>query len=807
MAAQYPPATAGRNRRLKGFKKMEHARIHISGIVQGVGFRPFVYNLATRLGLSGYCLNDSEGVVIEVHGKSIEHFIRALKETAPPLSMIEELTVTAVTPASTEGEGAGFHIRKSVSEAGKSVLVSPDIAVCADCLREMNDPGDRRHLYPFINCTNCGPRYTIIRDIPYDRPFTTMAPFDLCEDCAIEYHDPSNRRFHAQPNACERCGPVAWLTEKYASGPMDGRRNFAAVTEAARLLKEGAILAIKGIGGFHLACDAENKESVRRLRASKRCSLTGAGRRGSNKPFAVMAPDTDSVKRFAKVSGAEQILLEGMARPIVLLEKLLDDALAKDVAPGSRHFGAMLPYAPLHHLLFRSAGFNALVMTSGNMADEPIAISNEEAIKKLSTIADCFLLHDRAIYMRADDSIARVDGCKTRMIRRARGYAPVPIDLHSEVSAPECLAFGAELKNTFCITKGRRAIMSTHIGDMKNFEEVEFFNETLANLKKTFRLAPAAIALDMHPDYLSTRLAREYASLNGIPAERVVPVQHHHGHIASCMAEHGLKGTVIGVALDGTGLGSDGNIWGGEFLAASMKGFTRSAHLEYIPLPGGDTAIKEPWRMALSYLLKAYPEGLSPETAPGFFSRLSTEEVGVVTKMIQGSINSPLTSSMGRLFDAVSSLVGLRDTITYEAEAAIVLEAVAKDGATGYEPYPFEIFKIKDGAPLVISGLPVIRAVVDGVNKGVGMAEISARFHATVARMTTDTAKKIRQDTGLDRVVLSGGVFQNRLLSRLTEASLTQAGFIVFSHEKVPANDGGISLGQAAIALEKLKGE
>ena len=780
---------------------MEHAKIHISGIVQGVGFRPFVYNLATRHGLSGWCLNDSEGVVIEVHGNSIEHFIRELKETAPPLSMIEEMTVTG---AAADAGLTGFHIRESVSEAGKSALVSPDIAVCADCVREMDDPGDRRHLYPFINCTNCGPRYTIVRDIPYDRPFTTMAPFELCEDCAAEYHDPSNRRFHAQPNACARCGPTVWLAEKGTTEPTDSRRNFDAIAEAARLLKEGGILAIKGIGGFHLACDAENKESVARLRAAKRGSLSDNGKKGSNKPFAVMAPDMDAVKSFAKVSGTEQELIEGIARPIVLLDKLDNNGLADSVAPGSRYFGAMLPYAPLHHLLFRAHGFIALVMTSGNMADEPIAISNEEAAGRLSSIADYLLLHDRAIYMRADDSIMRADGEKTSMIRRARGYAPGPIDLHLEGETPECLAFGAELKNTFCITKGRRAIMSTHIGDMKNFKEVEFFQETLANLKKTFRSAPVMIAHDAHPDYLSTRLAKDYAAHNAIPAERVVAVQHHHAHIASCMAEHGVKGTVIGVAMDGTGLGTDGNIWGGEFLTASMKGFTRSAHLEYIPLPGGDMAIKEPWRMSLSYLVKAYPEGLSPETAPEFFSRLSTEEAGVVTKMIQGSINSPLTSSMGRLFDAVSSLAGIRDRITFEAEAAIELEAACGEKEAVDEPYPFEV---KAGEPLVISVLPVIRAVVDAVNSGVGKAEISARFHATMARMITETAIRIRQANGLERIVLSGGVFQNRLLSQLTQNSLTQAGFTIFSHEKVPANDGGVSIGQAAIALEKLKGE
>lgn len=781
---------------------MEHARIHISGIVQGVGFRPFVYNLATRLGLSGWCLNDSEGVVIEVHGNGIERFIRELKDNAPPLSRIEEVEVSAAQ----EAETSGFSIRESVSEAGKSVLVSPDISVCAECVKEMNDPGDRRHLYPFINCTNCGPRYTIVRDIPYDRPFTTMAPFELCPDCAAEYHDPADRRFHAQPNACARCGPVAWLSEKNSTEPMDGKRNFDAIAKAARLLKEGAIIAIKGIGGFHLACDATNQESVSRLRAAKRNSLAGDDKKGSNKPFAVMAPTLNAVKGFARISEEEAKILEGNARPIVLLEKLAGDAIADGVAPGSRYFGVMLPYTPMHHLLFagKGPGFTALVMTSGNMADEPIAISNEEATERLSAVADYFLLHDRDIYMRADDSIVRVDAGRPRMIRRARGYAPAPIELGEDTD--ECLAFGAELKSTFCITKGRRAIMSTHIGDLKNFEETEFFKETLGNLKKTFRSTPTIIAHDMHPDYLSTRLALNYASLNGIPTGHIIAVQHHHGHIASCMAEHGLKGTVIGVALDGTGFGTDGKIWGGEFLIAGLKDFTRAAHLEYMPLPGGDAAVRESWRMALSYLVRAYGDGLSEKTAPGFFSRMEPKDVATVTKMVRGGINSPLTSSMGRLFDAIASLIGLRDRITFEAEAAIELEAAASSASADAAPYPFEIFEAKYDRPLAVSALPLVRAVVDDINDGTGKAEIAARFHATAARMITDTAGQIRENSGLERVVLSGGVFQNRLLSRLAEASLAKAGFTVFTHEKIPANDGGVSLGQAAIALERLKG-
>ncbi len=777
---------------------MEHARIHITGIVQGVGFRPFVYNLATRLGMKGYCLNDSEGVVIEAHGEDIGRFITELKAGAPPLSRIENITVT---PVAEEPACAAFTIRESVREEGKSVLISPDISVCGDCVKELFDPLDRRHLYPFINCTNCGPRYTIVKDIPYDRPLTTMAPFKLCGACEAEYHDPGNRRFHAQPNACDKCGPAAWLAAKGSVEPLDGKRNFEAIKEAQRLLKNGAVLAIKGIGGFHLACDATMDGSVKWLRDARR-KFFGGGSKGSNKPFAVMAPDTEAVKRFAKVSDKEQELLEGRTRPIVLLEKSASNALSGHVAPGSRYFGVMLPYTPLHFLLFRDSGFTALVMTSGNRAEEPITVSNEEAVTGLRDIAGYFLLHDRGIYMRADDSIARVEDGRPRMIRRARGYAPEPIDMREEMD--EILACGAELKNTFCITKGRHAIMGPHIGDLGNYEEMEFFRETLENLRNTFRSTPRIIAHDMHPDYLSTRFAVEYAKGNGIPAEKVVPIQHHHAHIVSCMAEHGLRDRVIGVALDGTGFGSDGSIWGGEFFIADRRGFTREAHLEYLPLPGGDRAVREPWRMALSYLLHAYGDKAREEAAE-FFERFPLKEVEAVTKMIKGGVNGPLTSSMGRLFDAVSSIIGVRDRITYEAEAAIELEAIAEyDTKESVRPYPFGM---TGGSPIVVDARPLIRAVVDDMKHGIGAGVISGRFHAAIAEIVSTAALKISASSGLTDAVLSGGVFQNRLLSGLTEKKLAKDGFRVYRHEKVPANDGGISLGQAAAAWEMVKGE
>ncbi|MFQ5735571.1 MAG: carbamoyltransferase HypF [Thermodesulfobacteriota bacterium] len=775
---------------------MEHARIRITGVVQGVGFRPFVYNLASCLGLTGYCHNDSEGVVIEVHGSGLEGFVEKLKTCAPPLAWIESLTVT---PAQEDAACAGFAIRESVRLEGKSVLVSPDISLCGDCLCEMLDPRDRRHLYPFINCTNCGPRYTIVKDIPYDRPSTTMAPFRLCEACEKEYHDPGDRRFHAQPNACPECGPQAWLARKGDVAPMDGRRNFEAVRQAQGLLKAGAIIAIKGIGGFHLACDAENGESVKRLRDAKRRPFADDTSTGSNKPFAVMSPSMEEVLRFAKANAEEKGLLEGRARPIVLLEKRPSTPISSLVSPNNRCFGVMLPYTPLHHLLFRDADFTALVMTSGNIADEPITITNEEAAGRLSEIADYLLLHDRGIYMRADDSIARVRSGRPRILRRARGYTPEPIALGEEMD--EILACGGELKNTFCITKGRRAIVSTHIGDLKNHAEMEFFRETLANLAKTFRSMPVILAHDMHPDYLSTRFVREYARERDIPDGRVIAVQHHHAHVAACMAEHGMEGPVIGIAFDGTGLGTDGNIWGGEFMTAQMKGFTREAHLAYLPLPGGDRAAREPWRMALSYLFHAFGDEAA-HRAPLLFKRLTEKEASVVAHMIRRGINSPLTSSMGRLFDAVSSIAGVRDRITFEAEAAMELEAVAGPDTTGERPYPFET---AGAAPALIDVRPVIRAVVRDVARGVGAQTISKRFHATVAEIIVSTAKGIRSKSGLGVAVLSGGVFQNQLLTGLAQARLAEEGFDVYTHERVPANDGGISLGQAAVAWARVK--
>jgi len=765
-----------------------NTRIHIRGIVQGVGFRPFVYNLAIKHGLRGWCLNDSEGVVIEVEGEPTA-FIDEIRLSPPPLSRIESMTVEKVAA---DGGFNGFTIRESVAVEGRSVLVSPDVALCEDCSREMLDGSDRRHLYPFINCTNCGPRYSIVKDIPYDRPRTTMAPFAMCPECEKEYHDPSDRRFHAQPNACGACGPRAWIHGRPEAGV-----NFEAIREAQRLLKEGAVLAIKGLGGFHLACDAGDAGAVSKLRERKRRSL----KKGlpSNKPFAIMAPDTETVASFCELSAEEEKALIEKQRPIVLLEKKKGQgAVAEGVAPGNRRFGVMLPYTPLHRLLFHPAGtFKALVMTSGNIADEPIVVDNDKALRRLSGLADFFLLHDRSIYMRVDDSIMRVDGRSRRVLRRSRGFVPDVIALDEEME--EVFAAGSLLKNTFCLTKGKNAVLSQHMGDMENYETMEFYKETLRNLKNTFRHDPKIVGHDMHPDYLSTAFAKEYAAENGIPAVRVIAVQHHHAHVAAAMAEHGLRGKVIGVSFDGTGFGTDGKIWGGEFLIADRKDFTRAAHLKYMSLPGGDAAAREPWRMAVSCLIKAG----GVDALKGFRQRIGPR-VATIEDMIKKEVNSPLTSSMGRLFDAVASIAGVRDEITYEAEAAIELESLADTSEAGL--YPFGLL-VPGGGPIEIDAAPLIEAVVEDVNSGAAPGIISGRFHNTIAEVVVKVSERLRGPSGLNEVVLTGGVFQNALLSGLASERLQKAGFKVYTQEKVPSNDGGVSLGQAVVAWERVKGE
>ena len=792
--------------------------IRITGVVQGVGFRPFIHNLAHKYHLKGFCLNDSQGVLIEVQGDMIHEFTQEITSSPPPLSKIESITVQIFV---TDIAYKDFSIRESIFNEENFTLISPDIALCEDCLRELLDPADRRYLYPFINCTNCGPRYSIIKDIPYDRSMTTMASFAMCEACDKDYHDPTNRRFHAQPNGCHECGPRLWLKQCDASRGtildfrfwiLDSKAKFKnnqdTIIKAISLLKEGYILAIKGLGGFHIACDATNGDAIKKLRERKR---------RSNKPFALMAPGIDTVKSFCAVSEEERILLEGRVRPIVILEKRLPISISEAVAPDNKNFGVMLPYTPLHYLLFSSSGMKltALVMTSGNVSDEPIVTSNKEAVEKLSSLADYFLFHDRDIFTRVDDSIVRsikptgvstfnskIQNPKSKIqtLRRARGFVPETINIGDEMK--EILACGAELKNTFCLTRGTKAILSQYIGDLENYETLEFFKETLENLRKVFRVTPKIVAHDLHPDYLSTRFALEYAAEMDIPATSVVSVQHHHAHIVSCMVEHNLNGEIIGVAFDGTGYGTDGNIWGGEFFMASRENFTRKAHLDYIPMPGGEKAIKEPWRMAVAYLYQTFGDDIF-KVASFYFKRFNQYDVEMVIKMIKKKINSPLTSSVGRLFDAVSSLLGIKDMITFEGEAAIELEMRAAY-AKGKEikTYPFRIIS---GETKVIDLKPFIKAIVEDFNKGTDVSIISLCFHHTLAIIILKISCILTQEYKIPDVVLSGGVFQNKLLLDFTEAYLREAGFKVWFSERIPTNDGGISLGQAVIVGEIFK--
>jgi hydrogenase maturation protein HypF len=733
-------------------------QIRIRGIVQGVGFRPFVHNLARRLELAGYVLNSSAGVVAEVEGPAaaLDTFVGRLRTEAPPLARIEELQVSEI-PALGEH---GFIIRESQAREGEFVLVSPDVATCADCYGDFTDPANRRYGYAFTNCTNCGPRYTIIRDIPYDRPNTTMARFRMCAACQAEYDDPGNRRFHAQPNACPQCGPQL----------------SAPISEAQRHLGEGAILAIKGLGGFQLACDARNDAAVRSLRERKR---------RTDKPFALMARDLAAVETICQVSDEDRRVLLSPQRPIVILPRRADAGISAAVAPNNNTMGVMLPYTPMHHLLLGGAPYDVLVMTSGNLSEEPIVISNDEALERLRPLADRFLLHNRDIYMRADDSVVRTFEGRERTLRRARGYVPQAIDLGMEVA--EILACGAELKNTFCLSKGRYALLSQHIGDMENYETLVFFEETLANLKKLFRVEPRAVAYDLHPDYLSTQYAL------GVPRLEKIGVQHHHAHVASCMAENGLRGKVIGVAFDGTGYGTDGQIWGGEFLVADYGGFERRAHLRYVPLAGGDAAVRQTWRPALSYLADTFGTAAEfPDLPPWQAAQREP-----VRQMIARRVQTVETSSCGRLFDAVASMIGLRQQINFEGQAAIELEMIAA-GDVG-DRYPFAIESD------TLDFRPAIERIVAEIRAATPPPVIAARFHNAVADAIIEVCRRLRGDTGLQRVCLSGGTFQNMKLLARTLAGLRGAGFDVFLHAQVPPNDGGIALGQAVIATEVLR--
>jgi hydrogenase maturation protein HypF len=760
--------------------------VHVRGIVQGVGFRPFVYNLARRLDLSGFVLNSSSGVFIEAEGPEagLDQFLRALQHDAPPLARIEDVAVTPVAPT----HERGFEIRASLDEPGKLIPISPDVSTCDDCMRDFHTPSNRRYGYPFTNCTNCGPRYTITKKIPYDRPLTTMACFTMCERCLHEYEDPADRRFHAQPNACPDCGPSLALTTSGQPVFDSPHGALKIIREVRRLLRDGQILAIKGLGGFHLACDPQNAGAVRLLRERKK---------RSDKPFALMVPNVASAERFCLVSEPARAALEGPRRPIVILARRPDATLPADLAPGNNTLGIMLPYTPLHYLLFGDSldarpEFPALVMTSGNLSEEPIVTSNREAAARLEKIADAFLFHNRDIHTRVDDSVVRIFDSKERVLRRSRGYAPFPI--HLEYPLAEILACGAELKNTFCLTKEQHAFLSQHIGDLENYETLVFFQQTLDRMKDLFRIEPIAVAYDLHPTYLSTKFALD------LPGVEKIGVQHHHAHIASCMAENDLNEKVIGVAFDGTGYGTDGKIWGGEFLIADYSGFERRAHLRYIPLAGGDTAVREPWRLALSYLLDAFGSETNSLDLP-LLQRIPANKLATVRSMIERRINTVDTSACGRLFDAVASIVGVRDEVNFEAQAAIELENMAFAGID--DVYPFDL---SEGDPVEIDMRPAIRAIARHALAAKPPGFIAAAFHNTIAALVIELCHRLRNAEGIRSVCLSGGTFQNLYLLDRTVSRLRAADFDVYVHAQVPPNDGGISLGQAVIAARTLSG-
>jgi hydrogenase maturation protein HypF len=748
----------------------------VSGIVQGVGFRPFVHRRAGELELSGWVLNDSAGVLLEAEGdaEAVAALLRSLREDAPGLAMVEQVEARELEPSG----AAGFQIRESPEGSEPDTAVSPEAATCDACLAELFDAADRRYRYPFVNCTACGPRFTIVRGVPYDRPLTTMAAFRMCEACRAEYEDPADRRFHAQPNACPRCGPRARLLSRDGSAVLPGGGEDP-VAAAARALRDGSIVAVKGLGGYHLACRADDDRAVAGLRGRKH---------REEKPFALMVADVTAARALAEVDETAAGLMAGRERPIVLLERRAGAPVADTVAPGAPELGLMLPYSPLHHLLLSDAG-TPLVMTSGNLSDEPIAYRDEDALRRLAGIADLFLTHDRPIETRTEDSVVRSLAGRTQMLRRSRGYVPAPIPLPVEARAP-VLAVGAELKSTFCLVRGRRAWVGPHIGDLKDFETLLSFGEGIEHFQRLFAVEPALCAHDLHPSYLSTGYARERGGLE------LVGVQHHHAHLAACLAEHGLTGPALGAIYDGTGYGSDGTIWGGEIIRADLAGFERMARLWQVRLPGGDMAAHEPWRMACSWLAAAHgtevpdlPEALDGAVEPAAWRN--------VARLAADGLASPLTSSAGRLFDAVAALCGIRPRVTYEGQAAVELEAACGEDELG--AYPLGL--IEDEGMLVLDARETILAVERDLADRVGVPRIAARFHNALAAATAEACERCAG--GELPVVLSGGVFQNRRLLESTSAVLRDREIEAIVPELLPPNDGGISYGQAAVAAAR----
>jgi len=743
--------------------------IKVFGIVQGVGFRPFIYNLATASNLTGTVFNTSQGVIIEVEGPSdlVNDFINNISKTAPPLAVITDIQSSDIAVTRI----AGFNILKSENRENISTLISPDVAVCDDCLRELFDPKDRRYQYPFINCTNCGPRYTIIDNIPYDRPYTSMKDFKMCAECQAEYDDPTNRRFHAQPNACPKCGPKVQLFDS-EQNLQDAEDPIIATREK---LKEGKIVAIKGLGGFHLAVDATNNDTIQKLRKLK-------GR--DEKPFALMVRDVNVAQQYCSISNEEEQILQSYTSPILLLKRLPDCKFSESVAPGNDYLGIMLPYTPLHHVLFKNLD-TPLIMTSANYSEEPICIDNDEAFERLGNIADYFLIHNRDIYLRSDDSVAIYLTNKMRYLRRSRGIVPQPVFIKS--TGLPVLAVGGELKNTVCLLKDDKAFISQHIGDLENIEAYNSFKMTIDHLQRIFDVKPKLIVHDMHPQYFSTQWASDQSDI------QTIAVQHHHAHLAACMAENQLTEPVIGIIMDGTGYGTDGTIWGGEILIGDYNNFDRFAHFERMPLPGGDAAIKSPWRTAISYLHRTFDSSIPN------LPFMEEHDIQPIIEMIKKNINSPLTSSCGRLFDAVAAMGGGRQIIRYEAQAAIELMQAFE--STNVRPFSFMIEQKNNHREILLQ--PIIRSVVRSIQNNESFPKISSRFHTTLVQIYLEIAKDSRIETGINDIILSGGVFQNMILFEHTILALKKENFKVYTHSQVPTNDGGISLGQAMIGRSK----
>ncbi|WP_435011583.1 carbamoyltransferase HypF [Tundrisphaera lichenicola] len=756
---------------------MDRRGIEVSGIVQGVGFRPFVFDLARRLGLRGSVRNRAGNVWIEVEGDpaALDRFLADLAIRPPPLARIDEVKWR---PVPSLGE-PDFWIEPSEIEVAGSIFIAPDIATCDDCLRELWEPRDRRYRYPFLNCTNCGPRLTIIRGAPYDRERTTMAAFAMCRDCRSEFEDPRDRRYHAQPIACPACGPSLRAVDREGR-TLDGPEPLA---HAVAILKRGGIVAIKSLGGYHLACSAVDGRAVAELRRRKH---------RDEKPLAVMVRDLGSASDLCEVGADERGLLESSRRPIVLLRSRPARRLADEVAPGNPYLGVMLPYTPMHHLLLQELDGLPLVMTSGNRSDEPIAHEDDDARERLASIADVYLTHDRAIHLRSDDSVTRWVAGAELPIRRARGDAPRPIPLPRPCPRPT-LAVGGQLKAAFALGRGGHAFPSHHLGDLDHYRAYRAYIEAIEHYERLFAIRPERIVHDLHPDYATTRYARDRADTMGIARHEV---QHHHAHLASCLADNGVDDPAIGVIFDGTGFGTDGAVWGGEFLVGDFRTFRRAGHFRYVKMPGGDRAIREPWRMATSHLLDS---GSPPELTQ---ARTSHAEIKMIAKMMEARLNSPPTSSVGRLFDAVAALAGIRDRVSYEGQAAMELEWLAM-GEPPDGRYPFEV-GIERGSgpdvPLIVDTRPLIRAVADDVRRGESPARVARRFQTTLVDVIAEVCERLRRRSGLDAVALSGGVFLNALLLDESVARLGRDGFRVYRHRRVPPGDGGLSLGQLAIS-------